>query len=68
MLQNLAFGIIRGFGMALGFSGLAVILLFIMQFIPLTAIPIIGDIVNAVIKRANEDFVLPLIFNLSAHF
>ena len=51
MLSNMMFGIIRGFGMAIGFSGLAFILLFIAQFIPLQKIPIIGDILVSIINK-----------------
>lgn len=40
--------------MAVGFSGLAVILLYIIRFIPLYDIPILGEIVRAIIENPNK--------------
>lgn len=54
ILSNLAFGVMRGIGMALGFSGLAVVLIFLLKFLPLQDIPLIGDIVNAIIKGSGN--------------
>lgn len=51
-LANLWYGIMRGIGTALGFSGIAVVLIFVVQFIPLTSIPIIGDIIQGIINSA----------------
>jgi|GEM_PF-5189904 len=54
LLKNLFLGIIRGIGMALGFSGIAVVLIFIARFIPITEIPLIGDIIKAIINSGNK--------------
>lgn len=35
--------------MAAGFSGIAVILLYVVKYVPLQNIPVIGDIIKAII-------------------
>lgn len=37
--------------MAVGFSGIAVVLLYIIKFIPLLNIPLIGEIIRAIIEQ-----------------
>ncbi|HEY8419269.1 MAG TPA: DUF5665 domain-containing protein [Clostridia bacterium] len=54
LLSSFMFGVMRGLGMAVGFSGLAVILLYIIRFIPLYDIPILGEIVRAIIENPNK--------------
>jgi hypothetical protein len=44
------FGVVRGIGMAVGFSGIAVVLLYIVRFLPLQNIPLIGDLIRAIIQ------------------
>ncbi|MCL2751977.1 MAG: DUF5665 domain-containing protein [Firmicutes bacterium] len=51
LAANLAFGLVRGIGMAAGFSGIAVILLFLMRFLPLDKIPLVGDIVRKIVGK-----------------
>ncbi|HEY8390421.1 MAG TPA: DUF5665 domain-containing protein [Clostridia bacterium] len=49
LFSSFVFGVVRGLGMAVGFSGIAVVLLYVVQFLPLQNIPIIGDLIKAII-------------------
>lgn len=51
LFSSFIFGMVRGLGMAAGFSGIAVVLLYIMRYVPLQNIPIIGDIIRAIIAN-----------------
>ncbi|HEY8423828.1 MAG TPA: DUF5665 domain-containing protein [Clostridia bacterium] len=51
LISSFIFGVIRGLGMAVGFSGIAVVLLYIIKFIPLLNIPLIGEIIRAIIEQ-----------------
>ena len=51
LFSSFIFGVVRGLGMAAGFSGIAVVLLYIVRYVPLQNIPIIGDIIRAIIAN-----------------
>ncbi len=50
LFSSFMFGVVRGIGMAVGFSGIAVVLLYIVRFLPLQNIPLIGDLIRAIIQ------------------
>jgi len=51
IFSSFIFGVIRGLGMAVGFSGIAVVLLYLIRYVPLHNIPIIGEIIWAIIEN-----------------
>jgi hypothetical protein len=51
ILSNLLFGIVRGVGMAVGFSGIAVVLIFLTRFLPLGDIPFLSDLIDRMIAN-----------------
>lgn len=50
IFSSFFYGIFRGIGMAAGFSGIAAILIFVIRYLPLHKIPVIGDIIMAIIN------------------
>jgi len=48
---NLFLGIMRGLGTVLGISGVAVVLIFVARFIPITEIPFIGPLIQGIINN-----------------
>lgn len=55
LFASLMYGIVRGIGMAIGFSGLAVVLIYITKWIPVQNIPFLQDLIDAIVNSKSTN-------------
>ncbi len=55
MVYNFFIGVVRGFGMAVGFTILGAILIYFLQKIVLLNIPVLGDFISDIVRIVQEN-------------
>lgn len=55
LTYNFLIGLVRGFGMAVGFTILGAILIYLLQKIVLLNIPVLGDFISDIVRIVQEN-------------